>query len=490
MAAPPLWATHNGPLNGRDRPGAPLLLAGLCTAVGAAALLLLGPLTPSPAVAQQLQAAPALRPAASAPTVLPGRPARPVAPPPAAPATRRTAYDAANPSGLLRGLPSEPAGAAREALGRAAAAAVAGLAGAVLAALLWGRPARPSLEEQPLMAMAGWTSHRPTDRIGVQDKADRPTTALPATAVGVEADTDFETYVNDLQTAICAAVEALDGSGKKFCIDRWERDPTNPSAGYGITRVLEGGDLIEKGAANVSIIKGVLTPQRAQSMSSRGRDINPAGGDPYAAAAMSLVFHPRSPLVPTLRADVRVFEVAGCRWYGGGCDLTPAYLFEDDAAEFHRHWKAVCDTHHPEYYPQFKKWCDEYFHLPARKEHRGVGGIFFDDLSESPAGQPAEPFVRAVGDAIVPSWAAIVARRRHLAYTEEQRQWQLLRRGRYLEFNLLYDRGVRFGMEGGRVESIMVSAPPLIAWQYNVQPPAGSAEAALLEVLRHPREWV
>jgi len=318
------------------------------------------------------------------------------------------------------------------------------------------------------------------------------TTSVGEPLLQVPPGTDFAAYVNDLQGAICAAVEAVDGSGRTFCTDRWERDPKDPGAGYGVTRVLEGGDVIEKGAANVSIIRGKLTPQRAQAMSSRGRGINPLGGDPYAAAAMSLVLHPRSPLIPTLRADVRVFEVNGQRWFGGGCDLTPVYLNEADTVAFHRYWKSLCDGHHPEYYPKFKKWCDNYFYIPARKEHRGVGGLFFDDLSESPDGDPAaaEAFVRHVGTALLGAWLPIVRRERDTPYTEAQRAWQLLRRGRYLEFNLLYDRGVRFGLEGGRVESIMVSAPPLIAWQYDVQPAPGSEEATLLDVLRSPRDWV
>lgn len=299
----------------------------------------------------------------------------------------------------------------------------------------------------------------------------------------------FEAYVLDLQERILSEAEALDGSGRTFVRDRWSRGSDN--AGYGITAVLEGGDLLEKAAANVSIIHGSLSAQRAQAMSSRGRaDIDPAGGQPYSAAAMSLVFHSAHPLVPTLRADVRLFQVAGSAWFGGGCDLTPSYLFEDDAAEFHRHWKRVCDRHSPAAYAEYKAWCDRYFYIPCRKEHRGIGGIFFDDVASAEAGFDAATFARAVGDNVLPSWRAIAARRRALPFTDAQRQWQLLRRGRYLEFNLLYDRGVKFGLDGGRVESIMVSAPPLIAWKYNVEPAAGSDEARLVEALRAPREWV
>jgi coproporphyrinogen III oxidase len=281
-------------------------------------------------------------------------------------------------------------------------------------------------------------------------------------------------------------------------------------------------------------------------MSSRGRSaIDPAGGQPYSAAALSLVFHPAHPMVPTLRADVRAFEVAGSRWLGGGCDLTPCYLFDEDIGQFHRHWRKVCDAHEKNVYPEFKAWCDRYFYLTARKEHRGTGGIFFDDL-ESPAGAgagagrtrefDAEAFTRDVAVNILPSWEGLAARGRQRAFTPAQREWQLLRMGRwvvnphfflshflhvrlpstmpfvyicptmrptshdrphplsilaprYVEFNLLDDRGVRFGLSGGRMESIMVSAPPLVRWAYNVVPEPGSEEARLVEVLQKPREW-
>lgn len=179
--------------------------------------------------------------------------------------------------------------------------------------------------------------------------------------------------------------------------------------------------------------------------------------------------------------------MAGQSWFGGGCDLTPSYLFDGDATSFHTFWKQLLDGFAPDLYPEFKATCDKYFYIPARGEHRGIGGIFFDDLST--AGYDVEGMVRAVGDGILPSWRAIAAARRKMAYGEAQREWQLLRRGRYLEFNLLYDRGVRFGLDGGRLESIMVSAPPLIAWKYNRVPEAGTPEHELVEVLRAPRDW-
>ncbi|WIA39602.1 hypothetical protein OEZ86_005686 [Tetradesmus obliquus] len=316
----------------------------------------------------------------------------------------------------------------------------------------------------------------------------RAAASAPAQAAAAVDTAAFETFLLDTQKQILAEAEKLDGSGQKFVTDRWER-PND--TGYGITCVLEGGDLLEKAAANISIIRGTLSAQRAQAMSSRGRSqIDPAGGQPYSAAALSLVFHAAHPLVPTLRADVRLFQVAGCSWFGGGCDLTPSYLFEDDAAEFHGYWKGVCDKYSPGLYAEHKAWCDKYFYIPARKEHRGIGGLFFDDLDAAGAAFDVQAYTEDVARGILPSWTAIAQRRRAQQFTEAQRNWQLLRRGRYLEFNLLYDRGVKFGLDGGRVESIMVSAPPLIAWKYNVVPEQGSDEERLVKVLQQPREWV
>ncbi|GIL45564.1 hypothetical protein Vafri_2760 [Volvox africanus] len=302
---------------------------------------------------------------------------------------------------------------------------------------------------------------------------------------------DFVDFILLLQKNIIKTAEDLEiNRGRKFLVDRWERDAANPNAGYGITCVLEDGEVLEKAAANISVVRGTLSAQRAQAMSSRGRsNIDPRGGQPYAAAAMSLVFHSAHPYIPTLRADVRLFQVGEEAWYGGGCDLTPSYLDVADTQAFHRFWKAICDKYKPELHGELKEWCDKYFYIPARKEHRGVGGIFFDDLSSAEAGFDVEAFVREVGDSILPSWLPIVEHHRGEPFTDAQRQWQLLRRGRYIEFNLLYDRGIKFGLDGGRIESIMVSAPPLIAWKYNVVPEPGSPEEDLLKVLQQPRSW-
>ena len=343
--------------------------------------------------------------------------------------------------------------------------------------------------------------HRSSGVFHTARVARRPRFA-PSRVSSVDLDS-FEDFLLDKQNELCDALERVDGSDARFCRDYWERG--SKSDGYGITRVLEGGDVFEKAAANVSIIRGTLTPERARAMSSRGRaEIDPEGGQEYEACALSLVFHPRSPMVPTFRADVRRFRVGGKAWYGGGADLTPYYLFDEDAEEFHDKYRAVCDSHDKnaeasEVYAACKDWCDEYFYIPARREHRGVGGVFFDDL-EDDAGSgsdgarvrgvtDAESFTRAIADEWLDSYLPIVDKRRDEAYGEAQERWHHQRRGRYIEFNLLYDRGVRFGLDGGRIEAIMVSAPPRVRWDYDVNPEPGSEEHRLVETLRAPREW-
>ena len=358
---------------------------------------------------------------------------------------------------------------------------------------------------------------------------------------------DFATFLQSTQHSIISQLESFveSESGQTFCEDRWgglsdltyEDDPplTSTTASGGITRVLQGGDVIEKGACSLTIISnGTLTADRAAAISGRNDD-RPANqtvreGDLFSAAALSIVLHTRSPLVPTFRSDVRIFLVrssAGAEggddddeeedgdggdddgtttvvaWFGGGADLTPYYLFEDDITEFHGRQKELCDAYFPPGagdgggksaedaafgYATMKKNCDAYFFLPARQEHRGVGGTFYDDL---PATDHTLAFTKAMAESWLPSWLPIVERRKDLAYTDRQQEWQLLRRGRYLEFNLLYDRGVRFGLAGAhpRVEGVMVSAPPLIAWEYNHVVEEGSEEERLMTILKEPIDW-
>ncbi|KAK9797092.1 hypothetical protein WJX73_009221 [Symbiochloris irregularis] len=298
----------------------------------------------------------------------------------------------------------------------------------------------------------------------------------------------FADHLSIKQQEILEELQQIDGLSGSRTNDSWSRSSSDRlgSTGHGVTAVIEGGRVLEKAAVNTTIISGHLTAARAKAISTRGTTVKE--GQQYSAAALSLVVHPANPHVPTLRADVRQFQVQGDAWFGGGCDLTPAYLYDDDSRAFHSFWRQLCDSFDAELYPHMKQACDAYFYLPSRAEHRGTGGIFFDDF-RSRNGLDAEQFARAVLDGIIPSWREIAEKRRDQPVSPEQRKWQLQRRGRYIEFNLLYDRGVKFGLEGGRVESVMVSAPPLVAWNYNVQPAPGSPEAALLEVLRRPKQW-
>ena len=320
---------------------------------------------------------------------------------------------------------------------------------------------------------------------------------------------EFVEFLKETQDRIIAEVEKMDGSGKKFSKDPWgvfdeKNEKSKQLLSGGITRVLQGGDVVEKGACSLTMIRrGVLTSERAAAIRARQDIEEVEPGDVYSAAALSIVFHSRSPMVPTFRSDVRIFVVQKqfdeeddpddgnppLAWFGGGADLTPYYLFEDDITYFHNMYKDLCKDNPKEFsYDVLKEACDKYFYLPARSEHRGTGGIFFDDMQ---ATSESLAFVKGVANSWMPSWFPIVKKRQNLDYTEKQKQWQLLRRGRYLEFNLLYDRGVKFGLANAnpRVEGVMVSAPPLIAWEYNHKIEDGSDEAKLMKILKEPREW-
>ena len=286
-----------------------------------------------------------------------------------------------------------------------------------------------------------------------------------------------------LQDSITAALERLDGAS--FIEESWERD----GGGGGRSRVLQGGGVFEKAGVNFSEVYGELSTEFAPSLPGEGRK--------FFATGVSLVLHPRSPRVPTCHANFRYIEKGEAWWFGGGADLTPYRLYEEDARHFHRMWREACDRHDSSYYPRFKKWCDEYFFLPHRGEARGVGGIFFDNLG----GDFAEllAFWTDAGHAFLPAYLPIVERRRDERYEEAERQFQLERRGRYVEFNLLYDRGTSFGLKtGGRVESILMSMPPLVSWMPSCGPnadaqspsPSVAGAEALLDVLRQPRDWL
>jgi coproporphyrinogen III oxidase len=290
----------------------------------------------------------------------------------------------------------------------------------------------------------------------------------------------MEALVRRLQDAICDAVAGLDGGA--FREDRW----SHPEGGGGLSRVLEGGRVFEKAGVNTAAVRGRLPPGQ---LAAPGLDQVEGQDARFCAVGLSLVLHPRNPLAPTAHANYRYFELDRAWWFGGGADLTPYYLFEADAAHFHRVLKQACDRHDPAFYPTFKRQCDRYFYLPHRREHRGVGGIFFDHLNDR---NPDElfAFVARCAEAFVPAYLPLVERRHGLRFGRRQRRWQLVRRGRYVEFNLAYDRGTLFGLRtGGRTESILMSLPPVACWRYAHEPAPGSEEARLLEVVRTPRDW-
>jgi coproporphyrinogen III oxidase len=289
-----------------------------------------------------------------------------------------------------------------------------------------------------------------------------------------------------------AFVTRLDGGGR-FREDRWER----PGGGGGVARVLSGGAAFEKAGINRSTVSGTLPPGAAQRLGARVQGMEETL---FFATGVSLVVHPRSPMVPTVHLNVRYFEIgdesgtARDFWFGGGTDLTPTYPFPEDAAHFHRTLKALCDRHHPSFYPRFKVWCDHYFVNTHRDdERRGVGGVFFDNLREGEGGLELDQllgFVMDVGGALPAAYGPIVERRRDIPFGERERRFQLARRGRYVEFNLVHDRGTVFGLQtGARIESVLMSLPPLAAWEYAPVYEPGSFEAALMAMLE-PRDWI
>ena len=285
-----------------------------------------------------------------------------------------------------------------------------------------------------------------------------------------------------LQDAICAGLEEEDGAAK-FREDAW----TRPAGGGGRSRVLEDGAVFEKAAVLFSHVTGTKLPPSATA--SRP-DL---AGRPWEALGLSLVIHPRNPYVPTTHLNVRMFVATGdgppAWWFGGGYDLTPCYGFEEDAIHWHRTAKAACDAQDESLYPRFKKWCDDYFYLKHRGEARGIGGIFFDDFNDGGFANGFSLLCR-IGESFLPAYLPIVARRKQTPYGERERAFQLYRRGRYVEFNLVFDRGTTFGLQsGGRTESILASLPPLVSWRYDWHPEPGSEEARLSDVFLKPRDW-
>jgi coproporphyrinogen III oxidase len=281
-------------------------------------------------------------------------------------------------------------------------------------------------------------------------------------------------YFLGLQSAIVAALEALDGG--RFREDRW----TRAEGGGGVARVLEDGAVFERAGVNFSSVQGARLPPSASA--SRPQ----LAGRAFEAMGVSLVLHPRNPYCPTVHLNVRCFAAGDAWWFGGGMDLTPYYGFEEDARHFHATCKAAVGE---ALHPKFKRWCDEYFYLKHRNEPRGIGGVFFDDLNEPDFGS-CFALVRSVGDHFLTAYVPIIERRRETPFGEREREFQAYRRGRYVEFNLVYDRGTLFGLQsGGRTEAILMSLPPRVAWRYDWQPEAGSAEDKLYKEFLRPRDW-
>lgn len=297
---------------------------------------------------------------------------------------------------------------------------------------------------------------------------------------------DFRDWLLALQERIVSAMESEDGG--RFLTDRWTREPGGPLEGEGASRLLEEGALLERGGCSFSHVKGRTLPPSATQHRPE------LAGAPFEAMGVSLVFHPRNPFVPTVHMNVRMLSAhpAGrepVRWFGGGMDLTPYYGFEDDARHFHRVNRDALAPFGPALYPRFKRWCDDYFFLKHRNEPRGIGGVFFDDFSEL-GFEGSFAMTRAVGDAFLAAYLPIVQRRKDLPFGERERDFQAYRRGRYVEFNLVFDRGTLFGLQsGGRTESILMSMPPIVKWRYDWHPQPGTPEARLYGDFLRPRDW-
>ncbi|MGZ5206416.1 MAG: oxygen-dependent coproporphyrinogen oxidase [Caldimonas sp.] len=293
-------------------------------------------------------------------------------------------------------------------------------------------------------------------------------------------------YLLGLQQRIVAALEQEGGDA--FLVDAWQREPGGKLAGDGISRLVEGGKLLERGGCGFSHVRGAALPASATQ---HRADL---AGAPFEALGVSLVFHPLNPYVPTSHMNVRMLAALPpgrdpLVWFGGGFDLTPYYGFEEDAVHFHRTARDALAPFGADKYPRFKAWCDEYFFLKHRNEPRGIGGIFYDDFAEGGFGN-GFALMRAVGDAFLTAYLPIVRRRHDLPYGEREREFQCYRRGRYVEFNLVFDRGTLFGLQsGGRTESILMSMPPVVTWRYDWHPEPGTPEARLYSDFLRPREW-
>ncbi|KAK8863078.1 coproporphyrinogen III oxidase [Apiospora arundinis] len=303
----------------------------------------------------------------------------------------------------------------------------------------------------------------------------------------------MEEAIRQKQRDIVFALEQIDGT--RFRSDEWKR----PNGGGGTSCVLQDGNVFEKAGVNISVVYGTLTKGGIAAMRQNHKNVKDVDNLDFYALGLSLVLHPHNPMAPTVHMNCRYFETMNpdgtpqAAWFGGGSDLTPSYLFDEDAVHFHRTLKEACDKHDKEYYPRYKAWCDDYFNNKHRGERRGIGGIFFDDLDEDVVDtQNGFAFVKSVLDSFLPSYLPILEKRKDAPFTAKEKEWQAIRRGRYVEFNLVHDRGTAFGLNtpGSRVESILISLPRTAQWAYMHEPEPKSRESRLLEVLRDPKEWV
>ncbi|KAF1317920.1 Coproporphyrinogen iii oxidase, partial [Globisporangium splendens] len=306
----------------------------------------------------------------------------------------------------------------------------------------------------------------------------------------------MEAMIFRVQDQIVAGIEEVDG--KKFRTDEWEREG---HGGGGRSRILQDGNVFEKAGVGVSVVHGSLPPAAIKQMKSRGKDLEEGKDLPFYACGVSLVMHPRNPMAPTIHLNYRFFEVETGRldadgkpqtlsWFGGGADLTPSFLFEEDARHFHAVYKIQLDKRDPKLYPEMKEACDKYFYIPHRKEGRGVGGFFFDDMEDTC--EESFQMIRNCANSMLDSYLPILLRRKDMPFTEKQKEWQQIRRGRYVEFNVMYDRGTKFGLAtpGSRIESILMSLPLTARWEYMNSPEKGSWEDRTLQVLKSPVDWL
>jgi coproporphyrinogen III oxidase len=331
----------------------------------------------------------------------------------------------------------------------------------------------------------GWNSHQAVDSVpdSLVKEGDGPEGNYPMRS-------KFEKMCREAQKAITTAIEEIDGEGS-FQEDAWIR----PTGGGGMSRVLTGGKVFEKAGVNLSVVYGSMPQEALQAATERGVDrakgMAPGERVPFFACGLSSVMHPKNPFAPTMHFNYRYFETdGGVWWFGGGTDITPSYLNEDDMKHFHGTYKEICDKHDPNYFTEFKSWADRYFVIQHRNETRGLGGIFFDDQNDKDPEQHLA-FSQECVNSVIKAYGPLVTKHKDDPFTQKNKEWQLMRRGRYVEFNLVYDRGTVFGLKtGGRIESILMSLPETARWEYDHQVEDGSPEADFLDACRNPRDWV